>query len=68
MTQNDTIGLIASYVYAFGLLGLAELIRKWRGYSQAFTRKLVHTHKRWDSFCLGGLWQWCTSRQLRAKN
>jgi dolichol kinase len=50
MTQNDTIGLIASYVYAFGLLGLAELIRKWRGYSQAFTRKLVHIG--------AGMWVW----------
>jgi phytol kinase len=50
MTQNDLVGLIASYVYAFGLLGLAELIRKWRGYSQAFTRKLVHIG--------AGMWVW----------
>lgn len=50
MTQNDTIGLILSYLYAFGLLGLAEAIRKWRGYSQAFTRKLVHIG--------AGMWVW----------
>jgi dolichol kinase len=47
---NDIIGLIVSYVYAFGLLGLAEAIRAWRGYSQAFTRKLVHIG--------AGMWVW----------
>jgi phytol kinase len=50
MTQNDVIGLIVSYIYAFGLLGLAEAIRKRRGYSQAFTRKLVHIG--------AGMWVW----------
>jgi phytol kinase len=52
MTQNDLIGLILSYLYAFGLLGFAEAIRKWRGYSQAFTRKLVHIG--------AGMWVWPT--------
>jgi len=42
MTQRDIVGLIASYVAAFGLLGAAEAIRAWRGYPQDFTRKLVH--------------------------
>jgi phytol kinase len=50
MTQNDVIGLILSYLYAFGLLGLGEGVRKWRGYSQAFTRKLVHVG--------AGMWVW----------
>ncbi len=50
MTQNDLIGLIASYIYAFGLLGVAEAIRKRQGYSQAFTRKLVHIG--------AGMWVW----------
>lgn len=50
MSQNDLIGLIASYIYAFGLLGVAEAIRKQRGYSQAFTRKLVHIG--------AGMWVW----------
>jgi len=50
MTQRDIIGLIASYIYAFGLLGAAELIRVRRGYSQAFTRKLVHVG--------AGMWVW----------
>jgi dolichol kinase len=52
MTQNDIIGLALSYAYAFGLLGLAEGIRKWRGYSQVFTRKLVHIG--------AGMWVWPT--------
>jgi phytol kinase len=42
MTTQDLIGLIVSYVYASGLLVLAEAIRRWRGYPQDFTRKLVH--------------------------
>jgi dolichol kinase len=48
--SKDVIALIVSYIYAFGLLGLAELICKWRGYSQAFTRKLVHIG--------AGMWVW----------
>jgi hypothetical protein len=43
MTSRDLVALIVSYLYAFGLLGLAEAIRKGRGYSQAFTRKLVQS-------------------------
>lgn len=42
MEQGDIIGLIASYVYAFGLLIAATLVQKWRGYPQEFTRKIVH--------------------------
>jgi len=42
MTTNDWIGLAASYAYAFGLLVLAEVVRRWRGYPQDFTRKIVH--------------------------
>jgi dolichol kinase len=50
MTSRDLIALIVSYLYAFGLLGLGEAVRKWRGYSQAFTRKLVHVG--------AGMWVW----------
>ncbi len=50
MTQGNIIALVVSYLYAFGLLGLGEVIRKWRGYSQAFTRKLVHIG--------AGMWVW----------
>lgn len=42
MTTRDLIGLVISYVYASGLLLIAELIRRWRGYPQDFTRKFVH--------------------------
>lgn len=42
MTTSDWIGLGASYLYAFGLLAFAELVRRWRGYPQDFTRKIVH--------------------------
>lgn len=42
MTTQDWIGLVLSYVYAGGLLFLAELVRRWRGYPQDFTRKIVH--------------------------
>jgi phytol kinase len=42
MTTQDWIGLAISYVYAGGLLVLAEVVRRWRGYPQDFTRKIVH--------------------------
>jgi len=42
MQQGDIIGLVASYVYAFGLLIAATLVQNWRGYPQDFTRKIVH--------------------------
>lgn len=42
MTSQDWIALGISYAYASGLLVLAEVIRRWRGYPQDFTRKLVH--------------------------
>src|SRR5947209_2062231 len=42
MEQGDIVGLILSYVYAFGLLIAATLVQKWRGYPQEFTRKIVH--------------------------
>ncbi len=50
MSERDVIGLVASYVYAFALLGAAEAIRKWRGWPQDFTRKMVHIG--------AGMWVW----------
>ncbi len=50
MSQGDVIGLVASYVCAFGLLGAAEAVRKWRGWPQDFTRKIVHIG--------AGMWVW----------
>lgn len=42
MTTRDLIGLGASYVYPVVLIALAEIVRRWRGYPQDFTRKLIH--------------------------
>lgn len=42
MHNQDIIGLIVSFVYAFGLLGIAEVIRHVRNFTQDFTRKIVH--------------------------
>lgn len=42
MTTGDLVGLGVSYLYAFSLLLLAEAVRRWRGYPQDFTRKIVH--------------------------
>ncbi len=50
MTQQDLAGLLISFTYAFGLLAVAEGIRKWRGWPQDFTRKIVHVG--------AGLWVW----------
>jgi phytol kinase len=38
----DTIALIASFAYVFAMIGVAEGLRAWRGYSVDFTRKFIH--------------------------
>lgn len=50
MTQGDLLGLLFSYVYAFTLLLIVEVIRRWRNYPTDFTRKLVHIG--------AGMWIW----------
>jgi phytol kinase len=40
--SQDTIALIASFLYVFAAIGVAEGLRKWRGYSVDFTRKFIH--------------------------
>ena len=40
--SQDMIALFASFVYVFAMIGLAEGLRKWRGYSVEFTRKFIH--------------------------
>lgn len=50
MTQRDLVGLVASYIYAFGLLFVVEAIGKRLRWRQAFTRKLVHIG--------AGMWIW----------
>ena len=40
--MNDLLGFIICIVYIFGLIGLAEGLRHWRGYGNFFTRKVIH--------------------------
>ena len=42
MAQRDIIGLVVSYVFAFGLLAITTFVQRWRHYPQEFTRKIVH--------------------------
>jgi dolichol kinase len=39
---QDTIALLASFAYVFAAIGVAEGLRKWRGYGVDFTRKFIH--------------------------
>lgn len=50
MTQGDIIGLILSYIYAFGMLFGVEAIGKALKWLQSFTRKIIHIG--------AGLWVW----------
>ncbi|RLC62040.1 MAG: phosphatidate cytidylyltransferase, partial [Chloroflexi bacterium] len=38
----DLIALLVSFAYVFTMIGIAEGLRKWRGYSVEFTRKFIH--------------------------
>jgi phytol kinase len=40
--MNDWLGFLISLVYIFGLIGLAEILRRQHGYSSDFTRKVIH--------------------------
>ncbi|MBM4464817.1 MAG: phosphatidate cytidylyltransferase [Chloroflexi bacterium] len=40
--KSDWQALIISYVYVLAVIGVGEGLRKWRGYSTEFTRKLTH--------------------------
>jgi dolichol kinase len=40
--MHDWLGLIICIVYIFGLIGLAEGLRRYLGYSSFFTRKVIH--------------------------
>jgi phytol kinase len=50
--RSDWLALIISYVYVFAVIGVGEGLRRWRGYSTEFTRKLIH-------ICVG-LWAFGT--------
>jgi phytol kinase len=40
--SQDAIALLASFVYVFAMIGIAEGLRKWREYGVDFTRKFIH--------------------------
>lgn len=40
--MNNWLGLLICFLYVFTILGLAEALRRWRGYSPDFTRKVIH--------------------------
>ena len=40
--MNNTLGFILCLVYVFAMIGLAEGLRRWQGYSSGFTRKVIH--------------------------
>ena len=50
MTQGDIVGLILSYVYAFGMLFGVEAIGRALKWPQSFTRKIIHIG--------AGMWVW----------
>jgi len=50
VSQGDVIGLVLSYLYAFGLLFSVEAIGKRFKWGQEFTRKIIHIG--------AGLWIW----------
>ncbi len=57
MTTPDVIGLVSTFVYAASLIVIAELIRRWRGYPQDFTRKFVHIGAGMAVFIVVGLFE-----------
>ncbi|MCL4867502.1 MAG: hypothetical protein KJ063_00920 [Anaerolineae bacterium] len=40
--MNNWLGLILCFGYVLAMLGMAEGLRRWRGYSSNFTRKVIH--------------------------
>lgn len=50
MSRGDVLGLVLSYVYAFGLLFAVEGIGRRLGWRQTVTRKVIHIG--------AGLWVW----------
>jgi dolichol kinase len=50
MSTGDVVGLVASYVYAFGLLFVVEAMGRRLGWQQRVTRKIIHIG--------AGMWIW----------
>jgi phytol kinase len=50
VSQGDIVGLILSYIYAFGLLLIVEALGRQLSWPQHLTRKLIHIG--------AGMWTW----------
>lgn len=42
LLNNNLLGVVIGTVYIFAIIGLAELLRRVRGYGSGFTRKVIH--------------------------
>jgi len=40
--MTNLLGVVICLIYIFAIIGLAEGLRRWRGYSSGFTRKVIH--------------------------
>jgi phytol kinase len=40
--MNDFLGFVICIVYVFAIIGVAEALRRYRGYGAGFTRKVIH--------------------------
>ena len=40
--MNNWLGLLIAFTYIFTIIALGEGLRRWRGYSSDFTRKVIH--------------------------
>lgn len=40
--MNNWLGFLIAIIYIFTIIGLSEGLRRWRGYSSDFTRKVIH--------------------------
>ena len=40
--MSNTLGIVICFAYVFVIIGLAEGLRRWRGYGSGFTRKIIH--------------------------
>jgi len=48
--MDHWLGIVITSGYIFAIIGVAELLRYWRGYTSNFTRKVIHIGV--------GMWSW----------
>lgn len=59
--SGDIWGLVLSYVFVFGIIGLGEIARKLLGLKEEFTRKFIHIgvgHWIFLAIAFFGSWKW----------